>query len=197
MKNQKIRCILFIFFIGVLFFSSESYSAELKIGDQAPNLIGNKATDGSRIDLYRVMTQMRFKKDDKGKLIIGANGKYITEFIEHIVVLNFFSKTCLPCIREIPMFNRIADQYWNQDIVFLYVNIDPDVDEAQAKRLIRKHNIESPMILVSPEEAIRKYNAGRLPRLFVINKKGKVAKIVEGFNENLEPELSRVIDNLL
>lgn len=197
MENKKIQFILCIFFTGVLFFSSESFSTELKIGDQAPNLIGNNATDGSRLDLYRIMTQMRFKKDRKGKLVIGVNGKYISEFIEHVVVLNFFSKTCLPCLREIPMFNRIADKYWNKSIVFLYVNVDFDADEAEAKRLIRKHNIESPMIIVNPEEAVRKYNADMLPRLFVIDKKGKVARIIEGFNENLESELSSVIDSLL
>jgi thiol-disulfide isomerase/thioredoxin len=181
--------------ILIIFFSTVSYSLEL--GDQAPNLNGINAIDGSRIDLYKVMTQMRFKKDSKGKLLVGENGKYVTEFIEYVVVLNFFSKICIPCIKEIPFFNRIADKYWNKNVVFLYANIDHNVDEAEAKRLIQKYKIVSPMILVSLEEAIRKYNADRLPRLFVIDKKGKVVKIVEGFNENLESELSRVIDNLL
>jgi len=53
------------------------------------------------------------------------------------------------------------------------------------------------MMLVNQKDAIRKYNADKLPRLFVISKKGKVAKIVEGFEENLESELMKTIDKLL
>jgi len=197
MKKYIILNVLAFILVCFLFFSSALSAAELKSGDQAPDLIGINTLDSSRFDLYQVKTQLRYKKNTEGEFIVGADGKYIGEFINQVVVLNFFSKTCLPCLREIPMFNRISDKYWNKDIVFLYVNIDQNVNVAEAKKLIKKLKIESPMILVNSKEAIRKYNTSKLPRLFIIDKAGNIKKIFKGFNDNLEFELSSVIDNLL
>ncbi|MBU3916720.1 TlpA family protein disulfide reductase [bacterium] len=165
-------------------------------GDKAQNLLGNDAMSGNRVNLFMAMTELQFKRDDRGFLVI-ENGKYINEFVRNVVVLNFFSRVCIPCIREIPVFNRIAKKYGNNHVKFLYINVDPDLSQEQAQQFIKNYHIEVPMMLCNQAEAIRKYDAATLPRLYVIDQKKRISHIFKGLDENLESELIDIIDKLL
>jgi len=187
---------ILIFIIGLLI-PSFLIAGELNTGDKAPNLIGLDAKNGERIILNRVMTVLQFKKDPNGNPIIGDNGKYISEFIDNIVVLSFFQRTCMPCIKEIPTFNRIARNFIFSNVKFLYVNIDPDITPTTAKRIIKKLRIRIPIMLPNQQEAIRQYGVKSLPKLFIIGKDKKIAHIFSGFEENLESDLTNIINRLL
>ena len=198
-ERRKTRHLLFLVTLTftLLLTPWNAFGDSLNPGDKAPNLLGNNAISGNRINLYRTMTELQFKRDDRGFLIIGNDGKYINEFVRNVVVLNFFSRVCIPCIREIPAFNRIAQKFRNNRVKFLYINVDPKLSQEQAQRFIESYSIETPMMLCNQAEAIRKYNASALPRLFVIDQQKKIAHIINGFDKNLESELSKIINSLL
>mgnify|MGYP003966888305 FL=1 len=180
-----------------IFPASYTFARTLKIGEPAPNLIGINAKSKKQINLIRLMTSLQFKRDVKGNLVVGENGKYVTEFIENVVVLNFFQKTCLPCLREIPTFNRIARSFINDNVKFLYVNIDAGITRQNAKKFIKKNKIRIPVMLPNQKEAMRQYDAYRLPRLVVIDKNKKTASIMEGFDGDLTFKLTKIIRDLL
>ncbi len=189
--------LLLLLLIITLVPASRAYSDQLSIGSRAPNLIGNDAITGNRINLYMVMTSLQFKRDSRGFLVVGKDGKYVNEFVRNLLILNFFSRSCIPCIREIPAFNQIADKYKGQKVKFLYVNVDPNMTGEQAQRFIEKHKITVPMMLSNQAEAIRKYDARVLPRLYLIDQQKKIFHIVKGFDEDLEYDLSQIINSLL
>jgi len=170
---------------------------DFQVGQRASNLMGNNAITGERINLYMVMTEMRFKRDAARNLVMNKKGKYQTEFIKNITVLSFFARSCIPCLREIPTFNRIAARYRTKPVKFLYVNVDPELTDQQIQNLINNYRIEIPVMLTNQKEAIMKYKASKLPRLVVIDRNKKITRIITGFNENLEVELSELIDLLL
>jgi thiol-disulfide isomerase/thioredoxin len=172
-------------------------SDELRVGDRAPNLIGADALTGDQINLMRVMTEMRFQRDAQGNLVMKEDGKYASEFIHYITVLNFFQRTCINCLKEIPTINRVAAAYRDRSVRFLYVNVDPDLDAAGMRRLIERYQIEVPVMMTNDEEATRKYDAARLPRLVVVDRDKNVALIVTGFHEDLAERLHTAIDHLL
>jgi thiol-disulfide isomerase/thioredoxin len=190
----KITFSFFILFLFLLF--DNLYAKNLKIGEKAPNLIGQNAVSKEKINLYRLLSQMQYKRDSKGDLI-SKNGKYITEFRRNVLVVNFFAKTCIPCLREIPTFNKLAQKYKDKNIKFLYVNVDPNLNDKQIEVLIGRYDIKIPMMLVNQKEAFRKYEVRFLPRLYIINKKKKIAHIIKGFDHNLEENFSNIVDNLL
>ncbi|NQU64329.1 MAG: TlpA family protein disulfide reductase, partial [SAR324 cluster bacterium] len=115
----------------------------------------------------------------------------------NITILNFFARTCIPCLREIPTLNRIAKIYRGKPVKFLYVNVDPDLDEAQMKWLIQKNKIEIPVMLPNQKEALRTYDVVALPRLFIIGGDKRIALVLTGFKEDLEQQLTKLIDQLL
>ena len=55
-----------------------------------------------------MMAEFGYKKDKNGKFV-EVNHKFVFEIKKNAVVMNFFATTCIPCIREIPMYNRIAE----------------------------------------------------------------------------------------
>lgn len=189
------RCSL-AFAVLIVFFPPPIF-AELRIGDQAPNLMGFDAVSGRRLNLYRIMTDMRFKRDVDGNLLVKDNGKYVTEFIPNITVLNFFARTCIPCLREIPTLNKVAGSFKGKSVKFLYINVDPELDEIGMKRLISRYKIHIPVMLPNQNEAMRKYDAVALPRLVVIDKQKKVSDILIGYHEDLAEILSTTIHHLL
>ncbi|MBU2515593.1 TlpA family protein disulfide reductase [bacterium] len=169
----------------------------LEVGDPAPYLEGINAHDSKRLNLFRLMVDMRFKEDAEGQPLVGADGKYISVFTRNVMVLNFFARSCIPCIREIPTYNRIAESFAGKEVKMVYVNVDPDIDQNQILRLIKKYQIKIPVLMPNQNEVMRTYNAKMLPLLVIIDKQRKIAYKLTGFNENLESDLTRIIQNLL
>jgi thiol-disulfide isomerase/thioredoxin len=176
---------------------ARAWSDELRVGERAPNLLGSDAISGNHVNLLRVMTEMRFQRDAKGNLVMNEDGKYASEFFHFVTVLNFFSRSCIPCLREIPTFNRVAAAYRGKPVKFLYINVDPDLDADGMRRLIERHQIEVPVMMTNQNEAIRKYDAAVLPRLVAVGLDKRIAFILTGFHEDLADRLSDVIDQLL
>ncbi len=195
-RNSLVFAVAFWFLILLPTIAS-SAEKKLRVGVRAPNLIGFDAKNGSRINLYQVMTEMRFKKDARGDLVLKANGKYASEYTHYVTVLNFFARTCIPCLREIPTVNRVARKHRWKKVKFLYINVDPDLNDIQMKRLIRQYGIDVPVMMPNQNEAIRKYEASPLPRLVVVGRNKRIALILTGFQEDLENNLTGTIDKLL
>lgn len=195
---MKIKSIL-IFLLSICLLSSQVIASEEPdpmIGSKAPLITGKKAKGKGLLKLNKLMTELSYEKDENGKFI-EKNGKFVLKVQKNVVVLNFFSTTCIPCMREIPTYNELAEKYENKPVKMIYVNIDADVDSFEIARFIARKRIKVPMMLPNQREAIRKYKAYTLPRMVIINQEGNVVDIIKGFNENLEQELSSIIDNLL
>jgi thiol-disulfide isomerase/thioredoxin len=195
-RTLKFMLLLFLFIIASIP-APQVFGNQLFIGSKAPNLTGNDAISGNRINLFMLMTSLQFKRDSRGFLVVGKDGKYVNEFVRNLLILNFFSRSCIPCIREIPTFNQIAEKHAGLKVKFLYVNVDPNMTREQAQRFIDKHQIKVPMMLCNQAEAIRKYDAEALPRIYVIDQQKKIFHIVKGFDEDLDYDLNQMIDTLL
>jgi len=166
------------------------------VGQKAPSLSGQKARGAGLMKLRSLMKEFGFKKDANGKMI-EKNGKYIPLVSTNVVVLNFFSTTCVPCMREIPTYNRIADHFKGKPVKLIYVNIDTEVSDQELIRFIAKKKINLPMMLPNQRDAIKKYQVYSLPRIIVIGKDGKIAHEVKGFHSELESNLTGWINELI
>lgn len=115
----------------------------------------------------------------------------------NVIVLNFFSRSCIPCLREMPTYNTIAEKLAGEAVTMLYVNVDPDITQQEVQRIIQRRKIQIPVMLPNQTEAVRKYDVISLPRIVVIDKKKKIAKIITGFDAHLGAKLTKTIQQLL
>jgi len=194
MKKNILLSILALSSFATLTFAAPP--SKSMVGQKAPFLSGQKAQGAGLMKLRSLLKEFGFKKDANGKFI-EKDGKYIPAVSSNVVVLNFFSTTCVPCMREIPTYNRIAHSFKDKAVKLIYVNIDTEVSDQELVRFIAKKKIKLPMMLPNQRDAIKKYQVYSLPRIIVIGKDGVIAHEVKGFHDDLEANMTEWITTLL
>jgi thiol-disulfide isomerase/thioredoxin len=95
-----------------------------------------------------------------------------------VVVVNFWATWCVPCVGEIPGFNKLHQEFASKGVVVLGVSLDDGA--AQVEAFLKKHPMEYPVALAS-EAISEKYSSGPIPVTLVFDRSGKQIKRFEGF----------------
>lgn len=127
--------------------------------------------------------------------------KVINDPSEQVKVINFWATWCAPCIKEMPLLEKVNRD--RKDVKVTLVSMDMDLDpnpEKVHKFVSRKKLASSVLILdeTNPNTYIDKIDkqwSGALPATIVINTKTGKRKFVEG--ELHEGELEKLIDEVL
>ena len=116
---------------------------------------------------------------------------------EQIQVVNFWATWCAPCIKELPLLEKLKTE--RKDIVVRLVSMDIDLDpdvEKVRKFVIRK-KIQSQVLILNernPNQWIEKLDknwSGALPATLVVNNKTGKRRFVE--KELHEGDLEKLI----
>ena len=96
------------------------------------------------------------------------------QFKGQVVLLDFWSSWCKPCISDLPNLRKIKEQTAGRPVVFL--NISLDVDEAAWREAIDKHDIEG--IHVRAEgwstEVTTSYQVSVIPAYYLVDSRGLI-----------------------
>ncbi len=96
-----------------------------------------------------------------------------------VVVMNFWATWCVPCIQEIPSFNKLHRELSAKGVVVVGVSMDEE-GAGRVQPFLKKHPMEYQVALGS--EAINKqYGLDILPVTLVFDRAGKQVKRFEGF----------------
>jgi len=116
---------------------------------------------------------------------------------KHVVVLSFFASWCKPCIAEIPHLQVLKDKYKNKSIKFFLINVGEEKGKIQ--EFLESRDITIPILMDKYKKVSEKYDALRLPRLIVIDKKGIIQLEQRGFKDGkkFESDLNTIISKLL
>jgi thiol-disulfide isomerase/thioredoxin len=118
-----------------------------------------------------------------------------SEWRGKVVLINFWATWCPPCRAEIPDLVELQDKYRDQ-LVIVGVSEDEGGVE-QVKRFAAEHDINYPVVMVTPE--LRKAFPGvsALPTTFVLDRDGRLAKRNVGILRARETEaVTRVLAGL-
>jgi len=182
---------------GILLLGMSTGLAEhLTVGDKAPLITGKNAGGKGLLQLQTLTREIGYEKSAAGQFR-EVNGQFVLKITDNVVVLNFFATTCIPCLEEIPAFNRVADHFRDDPVRLVYVNVEPGITAGKIRRFMARTGIRVPMMLPNQREVIRKYDVTSLPRIVVIDREGKISCILQGFTENLESVLIEKIAALL
>lgn len=71
---------------------------------------------------------------------------------DKLLVLNFWSTYCPPCIKEMPHFNQLASAYQNKNIRILLISLD-DVSQLDARiyPFVKKYHIEQEVMVLKDQ----------------------------------------------
>jgi thiol-disulfide isomerase/thioredoxin len=119
---------------------------------------------------------------------------------EEIRVINFWATWCAPCIKELPLFEKLNRE--RKDVAVTLVSMDMDLDPNPAKvhRFVAKKKLASTVLILDESnpnayiDEIEKQWSGALPATIVINSKTGKRKFVE--KELHEGDLEKLIDEV-
>ncbi|HHU50678.1 MAG TPA: TlpA family protein disulfide reductase [Firmicutes bacterium] len=95
-----------------------------------------------------------------------------------LTILNFWATWCGPCQREIPDFNRFAQEYRGRGVAIVAVNLQEK--PAQVREFVRKQAMEFPVLLDTEAKVAREYYVTAIPTTFFIDREGRIRLVHRG-----------------
>jgi peroxiredoxin len=161
------RLVMLTMIAGILFGPARSQAAP-RTGQAAPNFMVSTTT-GQQVSL----------ENYRGR----------------VLVLDFFATWCQPCRMSIPHLVEMNRRYGPQGLQVLGLSADEDGERA-VKAFAEKNRITYPIALAG-ETTLVDYGVSRIPVMFVIDKKGRVAEIFRGFTDEVGRSTEQLIKKLL
>jgi len=177
MKNSR-KTLLFLCFIFLLPFYSNAQDAASEYQQKlslVQNMVGSPAPE---FDARTIAGKQVDLKTLKGKLI----------------VVNFWFVGCLPCEEEMPLLNKLTDEYKNNpDVVFLsFANSTKSTVKSFFKR--KKFSYQT---VTDAKPIAQKYNVSGYPSHFIIDKEGILRFASIASQDDIDVFLSGKIQGVL
>ncbi|MBV8730448.1 MAG: TlpA family protein disulfide reductase, partial [Acidobacteriia bacterium] len=110
-----------------------------------------------------------------------------------VVVVDFWATWCVPCVQEIPGFNRILREYGPKGVAVVGVSLDDDGAKS-VEPFLKKHPMEYTVAL-GPEPLFKQFQIDELPVTVIFGRDGKLVKRFNGFTK--EQEIQAAVQSVL
>jgi peroxiredoxin len=113
-----------------------------------------------------------------------------------VVLLNFWSTLCAPCIAEMPSLNRLTAALKDDGLTILTVAIDSS--DKPVREFIAKNKITLTVLLDREKEVFfDQYAAPTLPAAYLIDRHGTIVETFSGPQEWDSPAMKQRILNVI
>jgi len=120
---------------------------------------------------------------------------YLNQHKGKVVVLVFWTTWCSVCKGELVELNTIKDVSRNGDLVVAGICSDPENIDT-LKEVTETLKIEYPVLLDKGQTVTGKYKVSAFPTTIIIDQKGIVSFIREGYNSSIASQLKTKISSL-
>lgn len=129
--------------------------------------------------------------------LVDMNGEThrLSEYKGQGVFLNFWGTWCKPCEREFPLMDKQYQEYKDQGVQILAVNIaEPNL---VVQKYIDQRDLTFPVLIDKTKSVMNAYNINPLPTTILINPEGRIEKTITGemteqdiinYMEQIKPE---------
>jgi thiol-disulfide isomerase/thioredoxin len=114
---------------------------------------------------------------------------------KNVVILDFWATWCGPCVRAMPIIDKVAEKYKDKGVLLFAVNIQEMPDEI--KKFLAEAEIDVSVALDSEGATAAAYLANAIPQTVIVGKDGSVQVVKIGVSPDLEMALTGDIEALL
>lgn len=124
-------------------------------------------------------------------------GKKVTlsQFRGKVVILNFWSIWCGPCLAEMPSLNKLYLEFKGKGLVVLAIAEDPA--EKPVVSHIKEKGLALTVLMDKERKVYFKYSLFGIPVSFLIDKKGFIVEKFIGERDWVSPQMKEKISKLL
>jgi len=116
---------------------------------------------------------------------------------DQIQVINFWATWCAPCVKELPLFEKLGQERSDIKITLVSMDLDLDPNPDKVHKFVARKKLQSRVLILDEKDPnsyinnIDKNWSGALPATIIINSKTGQRKFVE--KELHEGELEKLI----
>jgi thiol-disulfide isomerase/thioredoxin len=133
--------------------------------------------------------------DIEQELLDGSHFSLNEQNGKSVVVLDFWATWCGPCVMEMPVVAKVADEYRDKGVALYCVNQREDADTI---RSFLEENKSMVTVCLDPQgEAGDAYGADAIPLLVIVDKAGVVRNVHLGYSPDIGDTLKAELDALL
>jgi thiol-disulfide isomerase/thioredoxin len=100
---------------------------------------------------------------------------------DRLTLIDFWASWCMPCLKAIPELNRMYELYEAKGVQIIGINCDGPRSVSKVAPLIKSLQINYPILMDLNSEVMNNLNLNVFPTLILVNDKGKIVWIHEGF----------------
>lgn len=117
---------------------------------------------------------------------------------KHVVLLDFWSTTCDPCMVEMPHLVELYEAKKDKGFVILAISLDGPESRAQVSSTVHDKAMSFPVLLDEETTVVARYNPKReLPFSVLIGKNGSILQKRGGYTPGDEKLLAAEVDKAL
>ena len=112
-----------------------------------------------------------------------------------ILLLDFWYSTCGPCLKSMPVIQRIHEKYKDQGVIVIGMN-SREKKTSNAINFMKNYNYTY-MLGLEADNVANAFFIDSYPTTYVIDAEGKVLYKEIGFDDSTEEKINNIINNAL
>ncbi len=111
-----------------------------------------------------------------------------------VVIVDFWATWCAPCRDSFPAYQRLLGEFAGK-LVVIGVSVDEDAAGIPAFR--SETGATFPLVWDRDQSVSNVYKPAKMPTSFVVDQKGLIRYVLEGFHPGDDAEIERIVRDLL
>ena len=112
-----------------------------------------------------------------------------------VVYMDFWASWCPPCVKSFSFLNQLDHEMRDKGLHVIGVNLDEKV--ADAKEFLAKHPVDFSIVADPSKECAKVFELMAMPTSYLIDRKGTIRHIHQGFRPGETEELRALITQLV
>src|SRR5882724_7421649 len=122
----------------------------------------------------------------------------LSDYLDKVVVLDFYATWCDPCRESIPHLVELQQRYGTQGLQVVGLNVGGESDLDKVPAFAREFHIQYQLGDPDLELASRYMrNEGSIPLTIVLDRQGREVNRFRGYDESMDQELEAIIKEAL
>ena len=112
-----------------------------------------------------------------------------------VVYVDFWASWCPPCVKSFPFLNELDHELKDKGLQIIGINLDEKLADAQ--EFIAKHPVDFSIVADTSKQCAKSFEVMAMPTSYLIDRKGNVRHIHQGFRPAESEELRALITQLV
>jgi thiol-disulfide isomerase/thioredoxin len=151
-------------------------------------IVGTTAARAAGADAAAALASHSLSKLDGGETMLSA-------LRGDVVVVNFWATWCAPCRKELALFDRWNSEWKGHGARVVAISIDKDA--RKARRFAEEMKLALTVLHDGPDGLARSLDLPSVPCTYVLDRDGRVVRVVRSSSDDALAALKRDVDSLL